>query len=76
MDRTLRNAWLSEMWKTCPELPRHEREEKRKSDREQRRAVEEREALNSASTVGPPDSAQPSTGCAENGGRVSATGAA
>ena len=51
MDRTLRNMWLSELWKTCPEVPRHEREEKRKSDREQQRVFEEHEALNSASTV-------------------------
>jgi hypothetical protein len=76
MDDWLRDAWVAEMWKTCPEVSRHEREEKRKSDRDQQRRIEEREALNSPSTVDAQDSAQSSTGCADNGGQPLSTGGA
>lgn len=59
------SAWLSECWKPCPELPRHEREEKRKADRAERREIEERTLVNTSPTESP----EMSTGCAEIGGR-------
>lgn len=39
--RALRDAYLSELWPVCRELPRHERAAKRKEDRIEQRRLEE-----------------------------------
>ncbi len=36
-----RDAWLTEMWLPCPELPAGERAAKRHADRARQRALEE-----------------------------------
>jgi hypothetical protein len=46
-----RDAWLSEMWKPCRELPLAERLEKRIADRKVQRHLEEQSVHNAPETV-------------------------
>lgn len=66
-ERALRDMWVAEMWRTCPEVPREHRAEQRKQDRATQRELEELTVLNSLPTVVPINSTAPSTGCARNG---------
>lgn len=65
----LRDAWIAELWRPCPEVPRHFREEKRKADRAQQRALEEAgyEAVHNPSTAEADLPTSLSTDCAQNG---------
>jgi hypothetical protein len=62
-----RDLFLQEMWRPVREVPREEREQKRRDDRRTQREIEEAEL----STGIPTRVDRTSTGCAETGGEES-----
>lgn len=65
--RALRDAFLAELWPTCPEVPRHVRAEKRKHDRLIQREIEDRTALAELSPAVHTNSPACEQTCAQNG---------